>query len=229
MVAKWIPWTVAAGVGVGLLALAGKAQAQAQPQQRGTGIVDRRAHAELTDKAEQHTRTRPAEDVYALVLHQMGFSRGSDPPRYDRVTAHYLVLPDGGVYQLHDHATRLPAASGLNAGSVSVEFAGNLPSRARSTNPKHFWSPETHGKDQLTAAQVAGGRMLVDTLYRQGWLTHILAHRQGGPGRGLDPGPDIWREVGAWAVRQYGLDWGGPEFAVNGGSPIPGHWWGAVA
>ncbi|MCH9686028.1 MAG: N-acetylmuramoyl-L-alanine amidase [Deltaproteobacteria bacterium] len=227
MVARWVPWTVAAGVGVGILALAGSARAQ--PERPGGGIIDRRAHAELTDKAARNTRTRPVEDVYALVLHQMGFSRGSAPSRYDRVTAHYLVLPDGGVYQLHDHAARLPAASGLNTGSVSVEFAGNLPSRARSTNPSHFWSPDTHGMNQLTRAQVAGGRMLVDTLHRQGWLTHILAHRQGGPGRGLDPGPDIWREVGAWAVQQYGLDWGGPEFAVSGGSPIPAHWWGNAA
>ncbi|MCH9681290.1 MAG: N-acetylmuramoyl-L-alanine amidase [Deltaproteobacteria bacterium] len=218
---------MAAGVGLGALALAGAANAQ--PDIRGSGIVDRRAFAQLTDETARHTRARAVEDVYALVLHQMGFSRGSDPGRYDRVTAHYLVLPDGRVYQLHDHDKRLPAASGLNTGSVSVEFAGNLPSRARSTDPKHYWSPDSHGMDQLTPAQVAGGRMLVDTLYRQGWLTHILAHRQGGPGRGLDPGPDIWREVGAWAVRQYGLDWGGPDFAVSGGSPIPAHWWGAVS
>ncbi len=227
MAPRWIPVVVAAGVGLGVLALA--EAPRTKPRTPSQGIVDRRAFAQLTANAAEHTRSRPAEDVYALVLHQMGFSRGSDPERYDKVTAHYVVLPDGGVYQLHDHTQRLPAAGGLNTGSVSVEFAGNLPSRARSTHRSHFWRPDTHGSNQLTGAQVAGGRMLVDTLFRQGWLSHILAHRQGGPGRGLDPGPDIWREVGAWAVWQYGLEWGGPSFAVNGGSPIPAHWWGAVA
>lgn len=220
----WIPWAVAAGVGLGALAWAGAAQAQ--PALPGGGLVDRRAYARLSADAARHTRGRPVTDVYALVLHQMGFSRGSDPTRYDGVTAHYLVLPDGTVVWLHDHTTRLPAASGLNEGSVSVEFAGNLPSRARSTNPAHFWNPETKGMDQLTDAQVVGGRGLVTMLRRQGWLTHILAHRQSGPERQNDPGPDIWREIGAWAVREYGLDWGGEGFAVTGGKPLPGHWWG---
>ena len=164
-----------------------------------------------------------------MVLHQMGFARKGGPERYDGVTAHYLVLPDGTVVWLHDHTTRLPAAGGLNEGSVSVEFAGNFPSRARSTDPRHFRNPQVKGMDQLTDAQVAGGRGLVTMLHDQGWLTHILAHRQGGPERQNDPGPDVWREVGAWAVRKYGLDWGGKDFAVNGGLPLPDHWWGSSA
>lgn len=177
---KWWPWVVAAGAGLGVLAFAGQASAQPVSVAR---IVDRRAHARLSADATEHARSRPAEDVYALVLHQMGFSRGSDPSRYDGVTAHYVILPDGGLYWLHDPTVRLPAAGGLNSGSVSVEFAGNLPSRARSTDPKHFWRPETHGMDQLTDAQVKAGRSLVAELRRQGGLTHVLAHRQGGPNR----------------------------------------------
>ena len=220
----WIPWALAAGAGLAALAWAGAAQAQ--PDLPGAGLVDRRAYAQLSEKAARHTRSRPVEDVYALVLHQMGFSRGSDPSRYDRVTAHYLVLPDGTVVWLHDHTTRLPAAGGLNEGSLSVEFAGNFPSRARSTKPAHFWNPKTQGMDQLTDAQIVGGRGLVAMLHRQGWLTHILAHRQGGPERQNDPGPDVWREIGAWAVREYELEWGGEGFAVNGGLPLPQHWWG---
>ncbi|MCX4239169.1 N-acetylmuramoyl-L-alanine amidase [Paraliomyxa miuraensis] len=195
----------------------------------GGKIVDRRKHARLTDDAASHTRTRKASDVRALVLHQMGFSRGNDPKRYDGVTAHYVVLPDGGIYWLHDHTTRLPASGGLNSESVAVEFAGNLPSRAGSTNPDAFWGADKFGMDQLEPAQIEGGRALVDALRRQGWLTHIYAHRQGGPNRENDPGPDVWREVGMWAIRKYGLQWGGEGFAVNKGKPIPAHWWGAVA
>lgn len=191
----------------------------------GGRIVDRRAHAHLTDEARAHTRLRALDGVYALVLHQMGFSRGSEPSRYDRVTAHYVVLPDGGIYWLHEHTTRLPAASGLNSISISVEFAGNLPSQPRSTDPRRFWSPSTFGMDQLTAAQAAGGRALIAELRRQGWLTHVLAHRQGGANRQNCPGPDVWREVGAWAVRELGLEWGGESYAVGRGEPIPTFWW----
>lgn len=223
MVPLWFPLV---GVGI-LLALLRRASDRSNLPNGGR-IVDRRRFARLDEDAAEHTRTRDASEVYALVLHQMGFSRGGDPRRYDGVTAHYLVLPDGGIYWLHDHTTRLPAASGLNSGSVSVEFAGNLPSVARSTNPKAFWSPETHGMDQLTAEQITAGRALVDALYGQGWLTHVLAHRQGGPNRENDPGPDVWREIGAWAVRERGLAWGGEAFAVNRGLPIPKDWWGPV-
>ena len=223
-------WVVAAGAGLGVLAWASRASARPS----WPGFIDRREHARLSEEAADHTRSRPASAVYALVLHQTGFSRGSDPARYDGVTAHYVLLPDGGVVWLHDPTTRLPAAGGLNEGSVSVEVVGNFPSRARSTDPAHFWNPDRHGMDQLSAEQVAGGRALVTELRRQGWLTHVLAHRQGGPNRQNDPGPDIWREIGAWAVREYGLEWGGDDFAVNGGEPIPSHWWesptsGAVA
>jgi hypothetical protein len=191
----------------------------------GASIVDRRQYAQLTEDAAQHVRQRDPSGVYALVLHQMGFSRGNDPGKYDRVTAHYVILPDGGTYWLHDHATVLPASSGFNSGSVSVEFAGNFPSVAGSTDPKHFWSSSTHGMDQLTPDQITAGRALVNALRGQG-LTHILAHRQSGPQRQNDPGPDVWREVGAWAVKEHGLSWGGEGFSVSGGSPIPQAWWG---
>lgn len=191
-------------------------------------IIDRRKFAELSDKAKPHTRQRNAADVYALVLHQMGFSRGNDPDRYDGVTAHYIILSDGGLYQLHDHSVRLPAANGFNSRSLSVEFAGNFPSRPRSTNPKHFWSPDTHGMDQLTPAQVASGRWMIDRFVCEGWLTHVLAHRQSGKHRQNDPGPDVWREVGAWAVRQYGLEWGGDGFSIGDGQAIPPKWWGST-
>jgi hypothetical protein len=83
--------------------------------------------------------------------------------------------------------------------------------------------------DQLTPEQIAGGRALVDHLVKQSKITHIYAHRQGGQNRENCPGPDIWREVGAWAVNQYGLKWGGPGWAVDAGKihglPIPDHWW----
>ncbi|MCA9707610.1 MAG: hypothetical protein KDK70_17290, partial [Myxococcales bacterium] len=62
----WVPWAVAAGVGLGVLALAGVAQAR-EPL-TGGGLVDRRAHARLSEEAARHTRSRPAQDVYALVL-----------------------------------------------------------------------------------------------------------------------------------------------------------------
>jgi hypothetical protein len=186
-------------------------------------LLDRRQFAVLSDKAAPHTSTRSADKVYAVVLHQMGFSRGDDPSRYDKVTAHYKILPDGTVVFSHDWTTRLPHGNGFNSGSIGVEFAGNLPSRPGSTDPAHFYKPEKFGQDQLTPQQIASGRSLLTTLSRQG-ITHVLAHRQSSGSRGNDPGPDVWTNVGQWAVRQLGLKDGGPGYAIGSGRPIPDDW-----
>lgn len=215
--------TMAIVVGAGALALWTAKPAVRLPN--GGKIVDRRQHAWLKDDAKRHTTTRKAENVHALVLHQMGFSRGNDPSKYDGVTAHYVILPDGGIYWLHDHTTRLPAAGGLNSESVSVEFAGNFPSRARCTNDACFWRPDKFGADQLTPEQAEAGRRLIDALRKQG-VTHIYAHRQSGPKRENDPGPDVWREVAVWAINKRGIV-AEPTFTTNKGKPIPDHWWGS--
>lgn len=221
-----IHW-VALGAGVvGLLALSKKSSGGG-----GEAIIDRRSKARLTPKAKRSTTTRPAEQVMGLTLHQMGFDRGNEPAKYNAVTAHYIVLRDGKVYQLHDHTERLPASSGLNKGTVSVEFAGNLPARARATDKAAFFKPDKYGMDQLTPEQVAGGRALVKHLVDTSNITHIYAHRQGGRKRENCPGPDVWREIGAWAVQQYGLQFEGPGWTefysdkYNTGLPIPEAWW----
>jgi len=233
---------VPVGVSLGVLAaLAGSRRDAPGTATSSTALLDRRGHAFLTPKAKPHTRLRK-NAPYALVLHQMGFSRGNNPARYDGVTAHYKILPDGRIIWSWDDNVRLPAAGGLNHGSWSVEFAGNFPAQPGSSDPAHFYrplpfdyidkqgKPRTHpgfGMDQLTDAQVRAGRWLIDHLIGRG-LTTVLAHRQGGPERQNDPGPDIWYRVGEWGVRERGLDWGGPDFAVNDGSPIPTIWrtWG---
>jgi hypothetical protein len=55
-------------------------------------------------------------------------------------------------------------------------------------------------------------------------LTHVLAHRQSSATRENDPGPDIWSQVGQWAVDTLGLKDGGPGFKIGSGNPIPEAW-----
>ena len=213
----------ALGVGVAaLVALGGEKNARVYAGE----ILDRRKYARLTERAEPHTRSRTTKP-WALVLHQMGFSRGNDPARYDRVTAHYKILPDGTTVWSWDDNVRLPAAGGFNKGSWSVEFAGNFPSKPGSRDPNRFYKASRFGMDQLTAAQVDAGRALIDHLIGRG-LTTVLAHRQSGGQRQNDPGPDVWYRIGEWAVRERNLKWGGPDFAVGNGSPLPSSWrtWG---
>lgn len=172
----------------------------------------------------QRKGTRDMSKVNALVLHQMAFTRGSNNTKYDTVTAHFAILPDGQILQLHPLNALLWSSNNLNGRSVAVEFVGNLP------NTKGVcWSAKKFGCHRLTQEQVEAGRYLVDHLIREMNLTHILAHRQASNMRDNCPGPDIWYQVGQWAVENRALSDGGPGFKVGTGSPIPDAWrtWGS--
>jgi N-acetylmuramoyl-L-alanine amidase/Putative peptidoglycan binding domain len=178
--------------------------------------IEDRTHLTPKDKRK---KTRPEADVYALVLHQTAFSRGNDPTRYDTVTAHYVILPNGQILQLHPISAYLWASNGFNARSVAVEFVGNFPSiRGR------CWKPQSYGCHTLSQEQIGAGRYLVEHLIRTIGLTHILAHRQSSGTRENDPGPDIWCQVGEWAINTHGLRDGGTGFKIGTGKSIPDTW-----
>ena len=201
---------VVLGVGsvlaVGLAALVGRARA------RRIEIVDMTAVAPASKRGK---RSRPVD---AVVLHQMAFSRGNDVGRYKNVTAHFIVVPDGTVAQLHPIAARLPASDGFNARAVAVEFAGNL----RSANG-NWWKPDRFGRDELTPAQAESGRRLLRVLEGMG-IRHVFAHRQSSAKRGNDPGPEIWSSVAQWGIDDLGMSDGGQGYAIGGGKPIPAAW-----
>jgi hypothetical protein len=192
-------------------------------------IQDRRDFGARRFPADKHRRQRePDAKVNGIVLHQMAFSRGSDLRRYDGVTAHYVVMPDGQIGWLHGHDIWLPASNRFNATTIAVEFAGNLPStRGR------WWNPAKAGMHHLTPRQVSAGRFLLQHLKDHGVISHVFAHIQSaGANRANCPGPDIWSSIGQWGVETLGLDDGGPGFAIphkhGMGLPIPDAWrtWG---
>lgn len=184
---------------------------------------------DLTAKADKSNRKglRNPKSVYALVLHQMAccFKRKDPLKSYLRTKSHFVILPDGKILQLHPISALLWASHGFNKGSVAVEFAGNFPN----TKGK-WWKGDTYGRNRVTPDQIEAGRYLVRYLIRTMGLTHILAHRQSSAMRENDPGPDIWNQVGQWAIDNHGLKDGGPGFKIGGGNPIPALWrtWGQV-
>ena len=188
---------------------------------RSAGIVD------LTAQSDKSVRKGPRDmkKVKALVLHQMAccFQRKDPLKGYLRLKAHFAILPDGRILQIHPVNELLWASNGFNSGSVAVEFAGNFPS-TRGT----WWQGEKYGRNRVTPAQIEAGRRLIRNLIGTIGLTTVLAHRQSSATRENDPGPDIWSQVGQWAVDQLGMKDGGPGFKVGGGNPIPDLWrrWG---
>ncbi|EDM78379.1 N-acetylmuramoyl-L-alanine amidase, family 2 [Plesiocystis pacifica SIR-1] len=173
---------------------------------------------DMTADTPESKRSKRRVPVDAVVLHQMSFSRGSDPTRYRKVTAHFIVLPDGTVAQLHPMSARLSASDGFNSRSVAIEFAGNLQS-AKGT----WWKPDVYGRDVLTPAQAESGRLLLRRLRAAG-IRQVYAHRQSSASRGNDPGPEIWAAVGQWGIDVLGMSDGGHDYAIDSGSPVPSAW-----
>ncbi len=183
----------------------------------GPRIID------LTAKADKSVRkgTRDLKTVYALVLHQMACCfKPKDPlKRFLSLGAHFAILPDGRILQLHPISALVWASNRFNNCSVAVEFAGNFP------NVKgRWWKGEKYGRNHPTQAQFEAGRYLIRHLMRTMGLTHVLAHRQSSGTRENDPGPDIWYHVGQWAVDNLGLKDGRPGFKIGTGNPIPDAW-----
>lgn len=176
---------------------------------------------------------RDPRKLTAFVLHQMAFKRKgrdsgkfSDPSAYLSTGAHFCILLDGRIIQLHPLSRMIWHGNCISPRSVAVEFEGNFP------NIKGRWWKEKNttfvNKDNPTPAQFDAGRFLARYLKIVLGIHNILAHRQSSDSRENDPGPDIWYNVGQWAVNNLGLQDGGPGFKCGSGNPILPEWrtWG---
>lgn len=176
---------------------------------------------------------RDPRKVYAFVLHHMAFKRWnpktkaySNPESYLATGAHFCIMLDGRIIQLHACSRMIWHGNCVSPGSVAVEFEGNFP------NIKGGWwinkDAKVPDKDKPSLAQFDSGKFLTSYLKTVLGTTHILAHRQSSDSRENDPGPDIWYNVGQWAIDKLGLTDGGPTFKCGTGKPILPEWrtWG---
>ncbi len=184
--------------------------------------------------------------VDAVVLHQTAMSRGSTPDLYLNTNAHFVVLPDGKLLQLHPVDVTLWASNAFNDVGIAIEFVGNF-----ATFKGVYWAESGKAplKSTLSQQQISGGRDLVSHLKNTYDLDFVFAHRQGFiradrtgyvselrqgsvPGthsiyyndRENCPGPDIWFNVAEWAITNLGLSDGGKDYALADGDPIPPEW-----
>lgn len=185
-------------------------------------LLDRTKHAPHHVRA----RTREPDEVRLLALHQMacGGAWDEDSPAFDRVSAHFVVKRSGTIAMNHTPLTRITVGSGpkWNPRCVTIEFAGNLPTRREADGSWRWWEPEEFGRDLLTPEQVQAGRDLVVYLCEQlPALRLVGAHCQVDAGEAGCCGPLVWLEVGVWAMTHAGLYLA----ATNGGVDPPASWW----
>src|SRR6476659_10080717 len=102
---------------------------------------------------------RKSAQIDSVVLHQTSFSRGSVPDNYLSVHAHFVVLPNGSIVQLHPVEAYLVASSAFNDDAISVEFVGNFPDERG-----NYWEGSKYGRSVLSPQQIGGGCDLVKYL-----------------------------------------------------------------
>ena len=179
----------------------------------GRGSIARRSGP---PSAESARFDRGFASIRAVVLHQTAGStfmseRQALPAeerdqqrrsrhRIDRITAHFVVLQTGSVIYTHDVRYILNDAGGRNG--IDIEFCGRF---ANSRSPSG---------ERLTAEAIRSGRNLLWSLNSNlPALDYVHPHGQiqapDSEGRhnklNSCPGPDIWVNVGEWAVRELGL------------------------
>ncbi len=125
--------------------------------------------------------------------------------RVDEIIAHFVIFQDGTVVYTHDIQYILNCA-GKRKG-IDIEFAGR------------FSHDETisSGSERLSTEAILSGRALIRELKLKylNNLNYIHPHGQvqsgarGGRGNGgkfdICSGPDVWVNVGEWAVNTLGL------------------------
>jgi hypothetical protein len=162
-------------------------------------------------------KTRPLTDIDSLVLHATATSEMS-VERYWDLSVHFVIPPDGTIHQSHDENIRCHGSNGFNKRSVAVEFVGHFKGgHDRHGNEK--WNKDNEAPHMMpTTQQIESGRNLVRYLKKAIGIKYVLAHSQAA--KKTCPGPEIWYNVGEWAINNK-LSADGRGIKENTGSPIP--------
>ncbi len=193
----------------------------------GRGTAPRRAsqRRDVNFDVNRFAFSRPTDNITTIVLHS---TRGRDfndlPPlsqdnnrrsyhRIDEVIAHFVICQDGSIVYTHDIQYVLNCAGGGKG--IDIEFAGNFSMSNR-----------------LSVSAIRSGRALISQLKYKilNNLSFIHPHGQvqqgvhGGRGNGgkfdICSGPDVWVNVGQWAVENLQLtcettDQGYPNHGIS--------------
>ena len=178
---------------------------------------------------------REPEDITTVVLHstagpEFSFAdlpdasgdtvRDGEPHRIDEIIANFVIFQDGTITYTHDVQNILSVAGGGKG--IDIELAGAF------THDTTI----TPGTRRLNPAAIRSGRELLTELKLKFLpnLRFIHPHGQvqrgsrGGPGNGGKydscSGPDVWVNVGEWAVANLGLtaastDQGYPNHGIS--------------
>lgn len=200
----------------------------------------------------QKKRGKPARGprsfakITGITLHQTAcVFRGPHQKAVLNVPVHSMTFADGQVALLNPADAYMSHGHGLNRSDIGIEVSCNAAGIEGVFNkhkgdkaPNTFWrsvSTPNSTPVEATDEQLEITRQLVRYYVelvraRGGELKHIHAHRQSA-GKPADPGSRIWKAVGLWAQKEFGLTHStkGLRKSVDGthlegGSAIPTAW-----
>jgi hypothetical protein len=168
---------------------------------------------------------RSWQDIDAIVLHQTGIKMTDTPERFRTLDAHVgiLIAHPTPIVQVQDLLAYMYHANELNRPSIGIELNGYFPGvEARYDTAKHTGAGPTVSQVMDARRSIA---WLCETAHNNGGaIRRILPHRVSNDTRQGDPGEGAWREIGLWAIEEYGLTDGGAGYCVGDGTPIPFTW-----
>jgi hypothetical protein len=160
------------------------------------------------DKSRGQSRgVRDWGDIDTVVIHTAGIC-GLHADRWLGVPCHDAIADDGAIVLCHYHTAYLWAAHALNCRSISLEIGGD----------------RTIAPTQIEPARALIRYMVEDLRAHRdaGAPVYLSPHIHGHQSRVRDCDPQIWREVGEWALDTLGLEVGE---VMGSGRPIPASWW----
>ena len=159
-------------------------------------------------------RARDLTTIRRVILHQTGEMPAGptvfpnpdfreDNHRLDVVIAHFVIRDTGEVLYTHDIQLILNGTAGLRD-SVEIEFHGSFNSRSgrRNLNEQRVADQD----DRVSPIQILAARNLLKWLanFSGAAISSIHPPQQYSPtSRPNCPGPDIWVNVGEWAISEF--------------------------
>lgn len=180
--------------------------------------LDLRIFAKSSAKGRGRVTKRQPYQIKGIVLHNTGRHYQRTPFGWHQQIAANFVIPANGIinynHDVLEERDGVVKIRKLGLGWVGVEFIGDF-----KKEHEFYRSParQTH-KNTPTRNQILAGRRLIMWLKRRYNITEVIAHRHTDGGMGShksnhksgkrridDPGPEIWYNVGYWAIQKQGL------------------------
>lgn len=167
------------------------------------------------DVRTSYRRGRDLTTIRRVILHQTGNMPAGptlfpspdfreDNHRLDVVIAHFVVRETGEILYTHDAQLILNGTAALRD-SIEIEFHGSFNNHnLRNSQTEQQVQLQT---DRVSLPQLRAGRNLLRWLHQSSGMaiSTVHPHQQYSPGsRPRCPGPDLWVNVGEWAIQELG-------------------------